>query len=841
MSNTEYVILHGWQSLPDHHDSDLDIAINPQHLDILEESLFGFKSGKLVQMLQHESSCFYFVLAHKNGNGTEFLQVDAATDYRRNGLTYFSAETLNSERKKWKGFWVAAPQTELAYLLVKKTLKGETPEHQKRRLRYLIDEIGEKRSVEIATELFGSEFGPELITWISEDNWNAQESNLPKLKRSLMLRTVKKDPLNPLKYWFNEAKRIMGRWLSPTGLFVAVLGPDGAGKSTLIEKLEKDLSGAFRRTANFHLKPDLLGKKPGNAPVTDPHGKPSRSFLLSTLKIAYYVADYGLGYVLKLYPKLAKSTMVIFDRYYDDLMVDPLRYRYGGSPWIAGLGRYLVPRPDLFFVLDASEDELLKRKQEVEKGELTRQRSAYVDMAAKLSNAYILDSSRSPEKLTCDASDIITSYLHERYQKRRALYFANNERNKTFEWLTSVLSADPRKYRFALKDTASKDESADLKTYCEFNYLPVRDGRGYLLPQSRIAALNGLMLYNAQTQKAKALKALIGTSRTCGLGNLFMKSVRIVSSGDLSTKDAGDPILFEYLKKHTKLEDPEFAISLGTPGPNRKPVIQINSRTGLIAGYAKAGWNEATNSLVKNEADTIKNLSLASFNSFDIPRVLHSGVWRGRYVTILSSPEGNLLSAPRTLNAEYVNAVDELADFNLNRMPVLESPFWAGFTGRVKNIESEYYRSILEEKAIPAIERALGATQLPFHISHGDFAPWNAFVRDGRLFLYDWEYSREDTPAGWDLFHFIFQTNVLLEKKRADELYKVIFSDTHHSVTRWYWEKLDIDEDTVKALFLLYVFEKLSLEASGEMGNLQKLNQLSKIVFLLLNDRAGKF
>src|SRR3990167_1052118 len=428
LAGTEYAILHGWQSLPDRHDSDLDIAINPQHLYVLEESLVDFKSGKLVQMLQHESSCFYFIVAHKNGKGMKFLQLDAATDYRRNGLTYFSAEKLNSERQKWRGFWVASPETELAYLLVKKTLKGDTPEHQKKRLGYLTGKLGGKSSTDISTELFGKKLGPRVISWISDDAWNVLESNVPILKRALILETVRKDPLNPVKYWIKEVKRVIGRWLYPTGLFIVVLGPDGAGKSTLIEKLEQELSGAFRGTAKFHLRPGIFGKKDEGNPVTDPHGKPPRSYLMSILKIAYYLADYILGYLIKLYPKFVRSTMVVFDRYYDDILVDPARYRYGGPSTLVELMRYFIPKPDLILALDVSEEEILHRKQEVGREELIRQRKAYRDLAVKLPNAIILDSDQNQDKLAMDASEIIIDYLHQLYMMRRNHFFSTEDR-----------------------------------------------------------------------------------------------------------------------------------------------------------------------------------------------------------------------------------------------------------------------------------------------------------------------------------------------------------------------------------------------------------------------------
>ena len=86
-------------------------------------------------------------------------------------------------------------------------------------------------------------------------------------------------PLNPLKYWIPEIKRIWRRWRYPTGLWVAVLGQDGAGKSTLIENLREELKGAFRRTNVFHLSPGLLPRAGSEGPVTDPHSKAPRSFM----------------------------------------------------------------------------------------------------------------------------------------------------------------------------------------------------------------------------------------------------------------------------------------------------------------------------------------------------------------------------------------------------------------------------------------------------------------------------------------------------------------------------------------------------------------------------------
>lgn len=835
LSNTDYAVLHGWQSLPDQHDSDLDIVINPDHLSILEESLVDFKSGKLVQLLQHESSCFYFILAHKNGNGMEFLQVDAATDYRRNGLTYFSADELNHARQKWKGFWVASPETELAYLLVKKTLKGETPEHQKKRLEYLIDKLGEEKSTVISTKLFGRESGPKIIFWISHSNWTALESNVPGLKRALMLETVKKSPLNPLKYWFSEAKRIVRRWLHPTGLFIAVLGPDGVGKSTLIQSIEVKLSGAFRRTANIHLRPGLIGRNDQGSPVTDPHGKPPRSFLMSVLKIAYYFTDYALGFLVKLYPKIVRSTLVIFDRYYDDILVDPARYRYGGPSWLVKFMRFFIPMPDLFLVLDASEDELLERKQEVGKEELIRQRKAYRDLAAGFPNAFILDSGQSPEKLADDVTEIILDFLHERYMKRRNLFFTNGDRMKTLAWLNSVLSADPNKSYLTISGPERKDMKTGWEKYYEFNYLPIKTGRGYLLPSSHKSAVNGLTLYNAQTWTARAIKTLLENPYIGSASSVFMKTVNLRIKQDTDSAEKNNVLLFEHLKKVLQEKKLDFAISLGTPGPNRKPVIQLTNADDNVIGYAKVGWDGVTNSLVKNEADTIKYLSRSSFHSFALPSLLHAGWWHDRYLTVQSPPTGTVLPAPKVLTSHYLKMVEELADLKTECMPIRASAFWANLVNALKNAKGGFYLGVLERKIIPKIDKTFGNMLLPFHISHGDLAPWNAYIKDEKLYLYDWENSRSDAPGGWDLIHFTTQTNIFLKKRNINELCKTILSDTYSSLTKPYWDKIGIGKDAFNTLFVLYMLERLSIASSEGAGSFHEINQFSRIINLLVN------
>ncbi len=184
----------------------------------------------------------------------------------------------------------------------------------------------------------------------------------------------------------------------PTGLCLAVLGSDGAGKSTLLGRLQELLRPVFPEQQTIHFRPGVLEKKKTGV-VTDPHGRPPRNFLLSWLKTGYYFLDTWAGWWLVVRPAMKRGTLVIFDRSFDDLLVDEKRYRLQGTGWLVRGLRRLAPRADRTLVLAAPAEVLHRRKPELPVAELERQQEVLRRLGNSGGRYALIAAEETPEQV----------------------------------------------------------------------------------------------------------------------------------------------------------------------------------------------------------------------------------------------------------------------------------------------------------------------------------------------------------------------------------------------------------------------------------------------------------
>lgn len=412
-----YCVLHSWEQLPRSLSSDLDIAVHPDDARKLPFVLrFLQKKGYIpIQLLSYAVNAQYFVFCWFQKLNS--VAVDVIVEHRRGGLILASGQTLVTGRQKRGIFWIADPGTEFSYLLAKKACKGTVSAVQASRLELLVKELGRSTAERLASKLFLGTLGERVVDACAH---GCLETLLSQIRNQTWRTSVARNPLRLAAYLLSDVVRRVRRFLQPTGLFVVVMGPDGAGKSSLIEHLVREVGPAFRRHKVFHWRPMLLWRHKAVGDTTQPHSRPPNSASRSVARLFVHLLDFWLGYWLLIRPVLVRSGFVLFDRYFHDVLADPKRYRFGGPGWLAKSVGWLVPKPDLLFILDAAPEVILSRKQEVMPADVLAQRQVYLQMGTRFSYSRVIDTAAPLSLVVEEAGEAVCEFLAQRFRRRNA-------------------------------------------------------------------------------------------------------------------------------------------------------------------------------------------------------------------------------------------------------------------------------------------------------------------------------------------------------------------------------------------------------------------------------------
>jgi thymidylate kinase len=223
---------------------------------------------------------------------------------------------------------------------------------------------------------------------------------------------------------------------------VALIGPDGAGKSTISALLEHEplpapvkriymgvnleASGLMLPTTRLALavksargrRSDLAAPSAAPAPATgSPASRAVRGSVRGVRMLMWLAEEWFRQLVAEYHRR--RGSIVVFDRHFyaDYYHADIAGGRRPLSSRVHGfLLEHAYPKPDLVICLDAPGDVLFERKHEASAEWLEQRRHQYLQLADAVPHFAVVDVDRPLDAVTRDVATVITEFI----EKRRA-------------------------------------------------------------------------------------------------------------------------------------------------------------------------------------------------------------------------------------------------------------------------------------------------------------------------------------------------------------------------------------------------------------------------------------
>jgi len=302
----------------------------------------------------------------------------------------------------------------------------------------------------------------------------------------------------------------------------------------------------------------------------------------------------------------------------------------------------------------------------------------------------------------------------------------------------------------------------------EYRYVKNTDGTIRWLFPKHLSRPSFLAFYSTASFRARFISGLIRLA-------FFIRLPGLVSSGPLSLCVTGDSKVGKVLSKYRNCS---YSIFTGTVGDNRKTIVELTSNEGVTT-FIKIGITDSSRALVDHEVVQLNYLNGLEFAHLVVPRVVDAN--RNGIVELTNIKPRHALQVA-SINPEHIRALAEMYRCSFRTIAWHElklSESCRTLSARISEIDFsnsqlnfDWVIALLEKLQRLLVMLDKSHKSAVVSLSHGDFTPWNMYLAGEKVYLFDWEMSQFDVPMAFDLVHFAFQSQVMIEGAGYQEVKK---------------------------------------------------------------------
>lgn len=426
IANKDYAVLRNFEGLPNENISkDVDILVKDNQIEQVIEKLVVCASRLNYQMIWKNKLDYLcgFVFVKITNDGIYSVKIDLFNNLKWRGIEYLNTNRIINNSIIYNNFKVLRNSDQVAVLIlnnllyakkIKKKYLNEIRKVDRKKLEKLIDES----------------YNQNLSQKISDKIKTNEITGLKKLRKKIVFLLIIENLIS-LKFYKNFINHLITEFFSRSkfGSFIVFSGPDGAGKSTLVEDLV-DLFfnlGITKNKVPHHFLTEntpsihklfFIPKKYSKQDYTKPYQSKPAGKISSIIRFLYYFLAFKVDYYLYIKKELKGNYIVLFDRYLSDLAVDSKRMKIN-------LNKSLVQKfsinsifSDYTFFIIADSNKILLRKNELNFNQLEYLNLRYRHLSDQINQSEIFENNHEIELSKRKLYKKIFNFLEVHYSKK---------------------------------------------------------------------------------------------------------------------------------------------------------------------------------------------------------------------------------------------------------------------------------------------------------------------------------------------------------------------------------------------------------------------------------------